>query len=324
MCYIRTLRSPGFKVVSRQGLEWLECTRISRMSWLVHAFGTRRGGVSKIPAKGLNLGLFQSDLPASAKESRRLLLKALRVERFHLASLRQIHSAEIWQVVQGTTEKPEYRPAGLPASAKRAHGLEQGEASCAGAGDALLTDRAGVLLSVRSADCVPVLLADPKRRAVAAVHAGWRGALEGCLEKTVGEMRRVFGSRPRDLVAAIGPSIRVCCYEVGEEIWDKFHSRFTESEQFFRGGPQASGSIGERHPLLFLTEQPPGRTQFNQPTVHLDLVAVSRAQLRSAGVPRTNVEVAEFCTACRTDLFFSHRKEKSPTGRMMSVIGIRP
>jgi purine-nucleoside/S-methyl-5'-thioadenosine phosphorylase / adenosine deaminase len=322
MCYIRSLRSLGFKLVSRQGLEWLECAKISRMSWLVHAFGTRRGGVSKIPATGLNLGLSQSDLPARGNESRRLFLKALGVERFHLASLHQIHSAQIWQVVQGTTGTLEYRPAGLPASRKHAHSPEQREPSCAGAGDALLTDRAGVLLSVRSADCVPVLLADPKRRAVAAVHAGWRGALEGCLEKTVGEMRRVFGSHPRDLVAAIGPSIRVCCYEVGEEIWDKFRSRFTGSEQFFRGA--ASPSIGERHPLLFPTGQPPGRTQVNQPTVHLDLVAVSRAQLRSAGVPRTNVEVAEFCTACRTDLFFSHRKEKGPTGRMMSVIGIRP
>jgi YfiH family protein len=324
MCYIRTLQSPAFKLVSRQGLEWLECTRFGRMSWLVHAFGTRRGGVSKAPAKDLNLGIFQSDLPASVKESRWLFFKALRVERFHLASLRQIHSAEVYQVVKGTAGKLEYRPAGSTASPKRDHGFEQRQASRAGAGDALLTDQAGILLSVRSADCVPVLLADSKRRAVAAVHAGWRGALEGCVEKTVGEMRWVFGTRAGDLMAAVGPSIRVCCYEVGEEIQDEFRSRFSGGEQYFRKVPRASGSVGERHPLLFPTGQPPGRVQSNQPTVHLDLVAVTRAQLRSAGVPPTKVEVAEFCTACRTDLFFSHRKEEGSAGRMMSVIGIRP
>jgi copper oxidase (laccase) domain-containing protein len=123
-------------------------------------------------------------------------------------------------------------------------------------------------------------------------------------------MRRVFGTRPRDLLGAIGPSIRACCYEVGEEVQEKFLSRFDQGERFFRKMPRPAPTIAERYPKA--------------PALHLDLVAVARAQLESAGVAPAHIEVADFCTACRTDLFFSHRKEGSGTGRMMALIGIRP
>jgi YfiH family protein len=170
---------------------------------------------------------------------------------------------------------------------------------------------------------MPVLLIDPRKRAVAAAHAGWRGALTRLVEKTVGEMRREFGSRPRDILAAVGPSIRACCYEVGEEVHDAFSSRFAKPERFFRKPTQPS-STAERYPLGFLAAEPPGHGTADAPRVHLDLAAVARAQLEDAGVPLANIDVAEFCTACRTDLFFSHRREGSRTGRLMAVIGIRP
>jgi YfiH family protein len=211
---------------------------------------------------------------------------------------------------------PEYRPMALRSPESRR--------DCPRKGDALMTDQPGLLLSIRTADCMPILLVDPKRRALAAVHAGWRGALERIVEKSVGDMRRLFASRPSDLLVAIGPSIRVCCYEVGEEVRENFSSRFAKSEDFFQNPAQMRNSLATRVPRLSTALTPLGHQPENISPIHLDLIAVARYQLESAGVLPSHVQVAEFCTSCRTDLFFSHRKEGSATGRMLAVVGIRP
>jgi hypothetical protein len=186
-----------------------------------------------------------------------------------------------------------------------------------------LTDQAGILLSVRGADCLLVLLVDPEERVVAAVHAGWRGVLHRVIEKVVGEMRRIFGSRPEQLLAALGPSIRACCYEVGEEVVDAFQGCFQRADRFFRRVSRAAGTSGEDRAPSFLDPQPPGQRFRAESAMHLDLVAAARAQLGEAGLRARHVSVADFCTACRTDLFYSQRKEGSRTGRTMAVIGIR-
>jgi len=192
------------------------------------------------------------------------------------------------------------------------------------AGDALLTNEPGVLLSVRAADCMPILMVDSRLRAVAAVHAGWRGAALRIVEKSVGDMRRVFGSRTEDILAAVGPCIRACCYEVGEEVMDAFGGGSAASEGYFREAPpdQRAQALSRKYPLLFLTAKPPGHGPQGDLALRLNLVAVARDQLCAAGVPAFNIEVADFCTACHTDLFYSHRKE-GQTGRAMAVIGIR-
>jgi YfiH family protein len=262
------------------------------------------------------LGFTEFDSRARVENNRSRFFKALGAARFRLATLRQVHSAEIYQVLEAASGGLEYRPASLAIPGESDSSLARG--------DALLTDHPGILLSVRSADCLPVLLIDPRLCAVAAVHAGWRGALERIVEKTVGEMRRTFGTRPRDLLAALGPSIRACCYGVGEEVWEKFCSRFVRAEQFFQTIGQEVRTSAQPYPRSFLSSLPPGHSLDGKKKLHLDLVAVARAQLEAAGVPRSKIEVAEFCTACRTDLFFSHRKEAGCTGRTMAVIGIRP
>lgn len=294
-------------MISRNGLAWLECGRLSRLPWILHAFSTRRGGVSVVPAAGLNLGFTESDRRLRVEQNRLQFFAQLGAEDFALASLRQVHSTHVYLVTrpaarglrtagQGGEERLEYRPCFN-------RFLEPGTEAHP-AGDALLTDQAGILLSVRSADCLPVLIVDPERRAVAAVHAGWRGALHRVIEKAAVEMRRSFGSRPERLLAALGPSIRSCCYEVGEKVEEAFHRHFPQVERFF--GPRPARQRLRRHT-----------------STHLDLVAVARAQLRGAGLSAHHVWVAEFCTACRTDLFYSHRKEGPRTGRVMAVIGIR-
>lgn len=310
------LRRDSFKLVSSYGIAWLECLRFRRLPWLLHGFSTRLGGVSHPPTAGLNLGLTGGDRASNVRKNRKLFLDGLGANHFPLAMLRQVHSAQVYQVVRGRAGGREYRPSGF----RNPQTVEERPP----AGDALLTDEPGVLLSVRAADCLPLLLADPTHRAVAAVHAGWRGMLQRVIEKTVGEMRRLFGSKPETLLAAIGPSIRACCYDVGQEVFDAFCGRFAGGEKLFRITPR-EGDAKARLGVVprFLQTCPPGHSPFPGRITRLDLVAAALEQLRSAGVRQANVDVADLCTSCRTDLFFSHRKEAGRTGRMMAVLGIR-
>jgi YfiH family protein len=162
------------------------------------------------------------------------------------------------------------------------------------AGDAAVTAVEGSLLSIQSADCVPILIADVKARAVAAVHAGWRGTAARIAEAAVGRLSNKFGIRPSDLMAAIGPHIGVCCYEVGDDVIE---------------------AVGD--PAVFER-----RIDWTKP--HLNLAAANRRQLLNAGISDDRVLVSSLCTRCRADMFFSYRREGSQTGRMLSVIGIAP
>ena len=180
----------------------------------------------------------------------------------------------------------------------------------------------GILLAIKTADCVPVLVADVKRRVVAAIHAGWRGTAARVVEKGVGEMRRQFGSQPRDLRAAIGPCVRKCCYAVGAEVRAEFESQFTYASELFEEVFDAN-AIHVKYPLLFLNQRAPGRGDLG-PEIHLDLVAANRRQLEDSGVRVEHISVIDGCTACDTKRFFSHRAEFGKTGRMMAAIGVRP
>lgn len=163
---------------------------------------------------------------------------------------------------------------------------------CIGEGDALITDRPDLLLAIKTADCLPVLMADEKRRVVAAIHAGWRGTARGIVRRTIETLRRSFSCGPEDLWAAIGPGIGRCCYEVGPEV----------AEQFRRLLPELNGFWGR---------------------VRLDLAEANRRELIGAGVAAERIWAAELCTCCRPEEFHSHRREPSRWGRMWSVIGIR-
>ena len=171
---------------------------------MLHGFSTRKGGVSKVyGGKSLNLGITEQDTREAVERNREIFLKGTRgatkgSKTWPMVPMHQIHSAIIHRV-ERVPEK-----------------MLQG--------DGLITNVPGMLLTVRTADCVPVLIADRKKRAVGAFHAGWRGTLARIVEKGVGEMRRQFGSDPADLVAAIGPCIHACCYEVSDDFPDKFRA----------------------------------------------------------------------------------------------------
>ena len=176
----------------------------------------------------------------------------------NLATLKQIHSSEC--VAAG------------------------GRAGMLGEGDALLEDNPGSVVAVKTADCIPVLLADERHRAVAAVHAGWRGTAAGIAALAVNAMRERFGTRPEDLHAAIGPGIGACCYEVGPEVSVHF-------------GGQGRGRI--------------------------DLSAANRGQLEGAGLAPARIYESGFCTMCLAGEFHSYRRDGDAAGRLHSFAGIR-
>lgn len=298
-----------FTSLRSDGLSVLLAPRLAALPWLVHGFSTRLGGVSSAPAEGLNLGRGAAHSRGAA-ENRKLFLRALGVAGFSVASLKQIHSAAVFAVAKDGSL--EFRPSGYDfcSTARRKN-----------RGDALITRSAGVLLEIRTADCLPVLLADPLTRAVAAVHAGWRGALERVVEKTVGEMRRLYHSRPDLMLAALGPSIRACCYEVGDEVVEAFTGAFVHSERYF---VRSNNSASQSFPgMPFLSLAPPGHARPQGSGFSLDLAAAARGQLLAAGLKPGHIEDANLCTSCHPDVFYSYRRDGALTGRMAAVIGMR-
>ena len=160
----------------------------------------------------------------------------------------------------------------------------RGRAGLLGDGDALLENTPGHLVAVKTADCIPVLLVDEEHRAVAAVHAGWRGTVRGIVQQALRAMQAEFGTRPERVHAAIGPGIGKCCYEVGAEVAAQF------------------GEAG---------------------TCQIDLVEANRRQLAEAGVPDTQIYSAQLCTKCGVGDFHSYRRDKEQAGRMLSFIGVK-
>jgi hypothetical protein len=167
-----------------------------------------------------------------------------------------------------------------------------------------------------------VLVADRKRRVVAAFHAGWRGTVKRIVESGVGRMRLQFGSRPEDLIAAIGPGIGPCCYAVGEDALSEFESQFAYARELFREVYDAD-PVRTKYPMLFMTQRAPGHSPIG-PSLHLNLVEANRRQLLAAGLKPRAIHLVGGCTSCQRELFFSHRASQGHAGRMMSVIGIRP
>jgi YfiH family protein len=207
-----------------------------------------------------------------------------------LVGVRQIHSSLVHVVREGQ--------GALESRLQTAEGKAVLE------GDGLITNVPGVLVGVGTADCVPVLVVDGRKRAVGAFHAGWRGTVAQIVEQGVAMMVAEYGSRVEDLDAAVGPSIGACCYSVGREVHREFGERFGYGEELFRVG-----------------------TAEDEEKLYLDLWEANRRQLLDAGVGEERITVVGECTACAVDAmgelkYFSHRGEKGVAGRMLSVVGV--
>jgi polyphenol oxidase len=325
---------PPQPTIGANGVEWLPVPAWEKTFWLWHGFSTRRGGVSRAysgdDAPGeLNLGFTADDDRENVLHNRRLLAEAVTGSPgTPLATVRQIHSSVLVVGGRDSCGDRSAKRGGSranpndkdlhPTNVKLSVGTPV--LGTPAKGDGLMTAQPGMLLGIQTADCIPVLVADRKRRAVAAFHAGWRGTVKRIVENGIGRMRLEFGSRPEDLVAAIGPGIGVCCYAVGEEVLSEFESQFNYGLELFRE-VYDTNPVRTKYPMLFLSQRAPGHTPMG-PGLHLDLVEANRRQLLSAGLSAGTIQVVAACTNCHPEMFFSHRASKGRCGRMMSVIGI--
>ena len=301
--------APRNSPMKRQLAGVMRIPQWERWPWLQAGFSTRQGGESTAYGDSeQNLGWTREDDAANVVENRKRFVNAVAGRNItELVTIRQFHSGMI------RTIEAERMSLATP----------DGKAVLRG--DGLMTDQRGLLLGVQTADCVPVLVADTRMRVVAAFHAGWRGTLARIVERGVGDMRLRYGSRAKDLVAAIGPAIGGCCFAVGEEVRFEFESQFAYASGLF-SEVYDSDPVREKYPMLFLTARAPGHSDIG-PQIHMDLVEANRRQLVDAGVVNGRITVVGECTSC-TRLrngdrkYFSHRGEHGYTGRMLSVIGV--
>lgn len=238
---------------------------------LVHAVFTRRGGVSPEPWESLNVGGSVGDDRERVVENRRRSFAAMAREMQSIYDVWQVHSSEVVVV-------KEPRGAKTPTRA-----------------DAMITDNPQVTLFMRFADCVPILLFDPRHGAIGLVHAGWLGTVRKTVASAVQALRRTYGSRPADVLAGIGPSIGPDHYPVGEDVLLQVKDSF--------------GSAASHH-----LQESDGRA-------HLDLWSANRQLLEQEGVG--SIEVAGLCTACHPEDWYSHRGEGGKTGRFGGLIALR-
>lgn len=242
-----------------------------------HAFSTRLGGVSKGPFSSLNLGnpngYEQQDDPANIQSNYHLLQQAIGCENRRLVRVHQVHGQCVAQVMDAKEFRFETQA------------------------DALITSDPAACLSVRVADCVPVLLAGSDGRWVAAVHAGWRGVVAGVVPAALKQLTNAGNIAPSQVMAAIGPSISLSAFEVGDEVEDAFTSIFADQAPIRR--------VGNGKP-------------------HVDLRAGIELQLRRAGVPQSQIDTTDRCTYGDKDEFFSHRRDNGITGRMAAIIASAP
>ncbi|MBI1748809.1 MAG: peptidoglycan editing factor PgeF [Acidobacteria bacterium] len=271
------------------GLAFFVFRRLEEYRFLTHGFSTRLGGVSPFPGEALNLGYIAEDDARHVALNRSRFLAALNIPQAELVTLHQVHSSQI-HILNNAGDKTKSFLADRRDPAPDPHRY--------GEGDGLVTNRPGCLLTIQTADCFPILLIDQRQRAVGGLHAGWRGACQRIAERGVETMQIAFQSKPEDLIAAIGPGIGPCCYEVGDEVVEAYNREFQYGETCFH---RPDGAKRRR----------------------LDLRAVNRRQLLDAGLSPDQILEAGRCTACEPEYFFSHRAEKGVTGRMMAAIALR-
>ncbi|WP_028611213.1 peptidoglycan editing factor PgeF [Paenibacillus harenae] len=257
-----------------------------RYERLTAGFTGRDGGISEAPWASLNMGLHVGDRDEAVIRNRKLVAEALNWPFEAWTCAEQVHGNRVHRVMR------EERGKGRGAHADVIRGC-----------DALITNEPGVLLASYYADCVPLYFYDSKHHAVALAHAGWKGTVQQIALETIHAMEEAFGSRPEEMAAAIGPSIGSCCYEVDGAV-------ISQVNQLLENLPLRETDADY---LLRMHENGKG---------NLNLKEINRQIMIKAGILPIHIELTEWCTGCRRDLFFSHRKEGGPTGRMASWIGI--
>ena len=251
--------------------------RVAAPAALIAGFSLRPGGVSCGPFAAANMGYGVGDDEAAVTENRRSLLDSIGGGRFSsLITCRQVHGKDCHVVCRRDLDDPS-----LPAVAEA---------------DALLTAEPGVLLGILTADCLPLIMVDKQARALAVVHAGWRGLEQGVAVAALAELQQTFAVSVEDLSVYAGPAIGVCCFTVGSEVLERFQRL-----------PELKGVSG------WYRKDNSG--------IRLDLLAVQKIQLLAAGLCPENFYAADICTSCN-DFCFSYRRDRAITGRQLAFAGL--
>lgn len=263
------------KTVKQGKIHYLEPGWAGRDN-LVAGFTTRNGGSSRAPFNSLNLGYSSGDQLSQVDANRAAVARAFDLEPHLLLTVNQVHGSEILVVDQPNPEVSHFQRVDS---------------------DAIITNQRNILVGILVADCFPVILYDQQRHVAGVVHLGWRGMAAGLLGRTVHAMQEIFGCRPQDLCAAVGPGIAAHSYEVDRPVRDAF-----------RQGSDQWGRIAKEVSL--------GHWQ-------LDLQLSAMLQLDAAGVARPAVDVVKECTCCHKETFFSYRRDQGRTGRQMGFALLR-
>ena len=269
--------------------EYVQFAHLAAVPSLTHAVFTRRRGFSSGRFAGLNASFTTGDDVAAVRRNKAAIIETVGLP---LVGTRPVHGAAV-----ATIERGDLDGADVAAVERLQARLRHVEA------DAMMTDVSGFAFCWAYGDCAPILLYDPRHHAVALAHAGWRGTAAGVVLHTVRAMARRYGTRPDELLAGIGPAIGACCYEVSEQVREAFAAdpRVGATARFERRLASARDGSGG----LFL-----------------DVGASNYGQLVAAGVLPEHIEDSGYCTGCRTDLFYSHRREPWPSGRFAVAIGL--
>ncbi len=265
----------SYEIIKRSDVEVVTFDALKKFDFIKHGFSTRRGGISQGAFTSMNVGIKTADSPENIQENLRRFCSAVGVEADDVVVSDQIHRDTIKIVTK----------------AERGMGYKR-KRSFEGV-DGLVTNVIGLPLMTFYADCVPLLIVDPVKRAVGLAHAGWPGTQLKIGQKTIDKMTDAYGSRPQDMVVVIGPSIGPCCYEVSEDVVAKFNQNFTQLTNFVI--PKGGGKY------------------------QLDLWEANQISLKEIGVLERNIVKSRICTGCNLHQFYSHRKE-SDTGRMAALI----
>lgn len=248
---------------------------------ICHFVSDRRGGFSEAPYDSLNLAFHVGDDPEKVIENRRLVARSLGIPLSNFTFAKQVHGANVKIITE------EFRGRGA---------IEQETAI--DNTDAMITAVPNICLTVLSADCVPILFYDPRKRVVGVAHAGWRGTAQLIAKKTVRMLKEEFNCQPSDILVGIGPSIGPCCYEVGEDVIFQMERVLGEGQIYIEKGPVEGKGF-------------------------LNLWEANKRQILEEGIPEGNIEIAKVCTYCNAGLFFSGRYGKGKTGRFGTGIMIR-
>lgn len=279
---IRTGDTPILQQNKIGDLEYLTFPMLTATRMVKHLFSTRLGGVSEDIFSTMNLSYTRGDNKVYVDENYRRIAQALNVDMADFVCSDQTHTTNIRQVTRadagkGILYKKDYADV-----------------------DGLITDEPGLVLATFYADCVPLFFVDPMHRAIGLSHSGWRGTVAGMAKRTVEEMNHAFGSRPEELVAAIGPSICQNCYEVSRDVAEEFMQVFPDQKR--------------QEQVL-----KPGRPDKYQ----LNLWMANYYLMQEAGIPASQISVTDICTCCNSSYLFSHRASQGRRGNLGAFLCLK-